>query len=670
MGALQSDLKFDLTTTGIKSGKTNSQIHSKIVIFGENTETQVAYLLDDVSSRSRTDNYNLKLKVHSTVEDELLGCPVIGLAQNRMDPVQNRSLFLWNLFRGIVNFKGSSESVHKVKSGGEILIHFILSSGKLSLTITNPEEKSITKEIDILPHMIPSVLVPYVGVMKSDGSMSSSFTTFSILDIVSKIENDISEHVAFKKCYGTIEVSPNQLKVWRKATQQGNGCALLPVKIFSGIHRWTFTVHTDIGASLCVGLARYPFKLLEEYIDDKMKHIYRHPGLMVYRSYKGLLYREGKELNYSLGSLSWIQGHTILLELVYNANEGKMEILKNGESLGVAFEGLTGPFQPVVCFYAAHEKNVELKRYMTTEPLDDVLVVMLPFSSLEKDGADQEVIKHIEDFCFDESSLYGKLEITSDKKAVFRTDSQSGDAFCFANIQCSNFGIYRFSFVIEVDKGASTCIGVTSATSTSQVMLADHLYNSKDLCLYRSFQGLIYIDGKEQPQKFEEFWISGTMVEMEINITCDESFVCFKINAKDQGVAFSRLQPPLTPVVAFYAGMEKRVTFLHFEFQNIRRTSSRLLSRGISSGLNNTDINLTHAPLPLLSPLASLSDAVEHSLYCVTCRSEVDVIALPCKHAFLCSKHLSIGLNAATPRCPHCDKKITQIWNVLLPRKL
>lgn len=646
----------------------------------------MAYLLDDIS-KTRGDSYSLKLKVEQRLgrktgeAKEMDALPMLGLALNRVEPgvIQRKSFALWSLSQGTVKLQGRSEGyyieqeVHKVKNGGEILVHFVLSSAKLSLTITNPREKSVTQEINILTD-IPNGLVPYAGVMITEGPTKS--VTFTILDVVSKDERDISQHVTFSTCYGTIEVSPNRLRVGRTSVQQGNGCAILPVKVYSGKHRWTFIIHSDFGASFCVGLARYPFKLLEEYIDDQLKHIYKHPGLAVYRSYRGLLYRDGREMNYSLDAMGWMQGHPIQLELVYDAFDGKLEILKNGKNLGVAFEGLSGAYQPILCFYAAYEKDVELKSYMTTEPLFDVLITMSPFSSLEADGGsatDQESIIHVEDFCFDESSLYGKLGLSEDKKAVFRTDSQSGNAYCFANIRCSQVGIYRFSFIVEVDQGASTCIGVTEATSKNQVKISGHLYNSKQLHLYRSFQGMIYIGGKEQPQKLEEFWMSGTLVEMEVNITGDESFVCFKINAADQGVGFPGLQPPLTPVVAFYAGMEKRVTFLHFEFQPITRIPSKLLSRGASSGLNNTATSLTHAPRPSLPPVVTLSDAVKHSIYCSKCdiepKSIVDIIPLPCKHAFLCSKHLSIGLNAATRRCTHCDQKITQIWNVFRPPK-
>ena len=36
--------------------------------------------------------------------------------------------------------------------------------------------------------------------------------------------------------------------------------------------------------------------------------------------------------------------------------------------------------------------------------------------------------------------------------------------------------------------------------------------------VYRSFQGILYLKGKEQIKKLEEFWISGTLVKMEIKI--------------------------------------------------------------------------------------------------------------------------------------------------------
>ena len=676
MGGIQSDLIFD--REGIESIKAGLSSYSRTVRVGDNKDHQVTFSLDEVSKTARG-GYSSMLKVewrHGKMISEDVGCPVTGLALNREDAVLNNSFCLWYLSKGTLKFQSNLKGqylIHEVctvQNGGEVSIHFVPSSKKLLVTVSNPGDEQVTQELDILT-TIPTKLVPYVGILNADGSMTPSSISFAILDICLEDEKDFSQHISFKKSYGVIEVSSSSLRVQRKSTQEGNGCAVLPIKMSSGKHRWTFAVHSDVGASMCVGVAHYPFKLQEAYIKDKAMRIFRHPRLMVYRSYRGLLYRDGKEMTSSLDPLQWMRGYPILLELVYDADQGKMEILKNGKKLGVAFEDLKGPLQPIVCFYAAHEKDVEFKNYRTTESLCDVLVSTSPFSSLVGvEDTDKETIFHIEDFCFDESTLHGKVELSSDKKAIFRTSAQSGTAFCFANIQCSQIGIYRFSFIIEIDQGASTCIGITSATSKDQIILTDPLYNCENFHLYRSFKGMVYNCGKEQHQRLEEFWTSGTLVEMEVNIAMDESVVSFKVNGTNQGVVFPSLQPPLTPVVGFYAEMEKRVTFLHFEFQQVQHISSGVLSQDASSSsFNDTATKLTHAPRPLLAPVVSLSDVDQHNLTCEKCENEVDTIALPCKHALLCSKHLSISLNAAPRRCSSCSMRITQIWNILRPHK-
>ena len=679
MGTISSTPILDVSTIiNAKTGKAGAQRFSKVADFGENTKNQVSYVQDNISY-VREETYSIKLKVEEVKSrreevksrrKELESMAVIGLALNRVsaDHIESSSFCLWNLSKGnIILAEGSCISVEKVKVCGEILIHFIPGSAKVSLTISNPKEKAITREINILSK-IPVRLVPYVGVI-SDGQLSNRII-FTILDIVVKNENNITEHVSFTKCYGTIEVSSDGLIIGRKQHQQGNGCALLPIKITGGRHRWTLMIHSDYGASVCVGLARYPFKLLDEYMLDQLKHIYKHPGLVLYRTYRGYLYKDGREMSYSLEALNWSQEHQQSVRLEFVFEDGKLEIIKNGRNMGTAFEGLFGSYQPIVCFYAAYSKKVELKSYFTTESLFDVLIMTTPLSSLEIDGAtasrkERSHIIQYEKFCFDESAMYGKAALSEDKKTIFRLNTQSGNAFCFVNIRCSQIGIYRFSFVVEIDQGASTCIGVTNVTNKNQIKIPGHLYHSKELFLYRSFQGMVYLGGSEQSQRFDEFWMSGTLVEMEVTIRRDESFVQFKINGSDQGVVLPGLQQPLTPVITFYSGMEKRVTFLHFEFQSIPEPPLSLLSRDSSSSLiNDTATSMTHGHRPQLPPIVRLTDAVMYSTKCKRCDNAVDVIPLPCRHAFLCSHHISIGLNAATRRCIHCDNKITQLWNV------
>ena len=679
MGTLNSkSAAFDLYSTD-KSGSSRrgKRSYCKEVTFTEAAKAQVFYLSSDIEWSAK-ESYSIKLKLEQIAHrrtKELETDVVVGLTLKRVDSSHFKSSSCycsWNITQGIVNLpEGSLITLDKVKKEGEILIHFIPGASKISLTITNPKDKATRREINILG-TLPPRLCPCVGVLAEGGKLSKPVTV-SIVDIVASNENDIFSHVSFTKCFGTVDVNVDKRTITRQQHHQGNVCALLPVKMSGGRHRWTIIIHSDYGASTCVGVARYPFKLVDEFARDHSKHVYKHQGLAVYRSFKGLLYKDGREMSYSLEPLDWNKEKqlSVQLELIYE--DGKLEILRNGSNMGTAFEGLTGYYQPVVCFYAAYSKKVELKSYFTTESLFDVLLMNATTSSVETDGVHKREgpqIFQIEDTCFDKTNLFGKVHLTEDKKTIYRLDSQSGNAFCFVNLRCSQTGIYRLSFIIEVDQGASTCIGVTNADSKSEVRIPGYLYHSRELYLYRSFQGMVYLCGSEQTQRFEEFWMSGTLVEMEITVKGVDSYVQFKINGAEQGKVLPGLKTPLTPVVAFYSGMEKRVTFLHFEFQAIQEPllPTVLLSRdsvATSYVLNDTSTTMTLAPRPLLPPIVTLSDAVEHSTKCKMCDNAVNVIALPCKHAFQCSQHISIGLNTSIPRCAHCGDKITQLWNII-----
>ncbi len=662
MGAIGSTPMYD------HSGRTteNDKKKAKFV------ESRRVYLLENISW-TRKESYSIKLKIEPEPRrrNQFLDISiVIGLAFNREQSGGLQNVFsFWNITQGKVHLpEGSIISVEKVKIDGEVVIHFIPGAAKVTLTITNPKEKAIRREVNILSK-IPTTLHPFVGLLEENLTPP---VTVSILDVVATNENDITSQVSFTKTFGIVQVvNSDKTIIEREQHQQGNGCALLPIKITKGEHhRWILLVHSDYGASVCVGLARYPFKMLDEYNLDQLKHIYKHPGLAVYRSYRGYLYKDGKEMSYSLEPLNWSQEHqhSIQLELIFDGD--RLEILKNGRNMGTAFEGLTGSYQPIVAFYAAYSKRVELKNYYTAASLCDVLVLTSPLSSLETDGAaptskERARIIHYDEFCFDSATLFGKVSLTEDKKTIFRSSSQSGNAFCFCNIKCSQNGLYRFSFVIEVDQGASTCVGVTNATNKNQVHIPGHLYHSKELYLYRSFQGMVYLGGNEQSRRFEEFWMSGSLVEMEVQVKNEDSQVQFKVNGSEQGTVLPGLKTPLSPAVAFYSGMEKRVTFLHFEFQTVSEPHKSVISRdSASSGINDTSSTMTHAPRPPLSAIANLSDAAESSPCCKQCSNSVDIIPLPCKHAFLCSQHLSLALNAPTRRCAHCGSKITQLWNI------
>ena len=679
MGSVLSRTEFH-DDSSKRSTKAQLKERNKQVYFGENTVNQVACLLGPLSREKSHETYHLNLKLECSFMSE----PVVGLAVrefNATNPVAikgNPNFYLWYITKGKVEFRGKVEelgsSIPTAKSGDELLISFVMATNRVTLAVSNCERQS-SHEIT-LPNL-PNKLYPFVGEVDGGGSP----TSFLIIESSTTEHNnnaliDMTYKIMFTITYGVINAEHNLKRVTRKSAQQGNGCALLPIKMSTGIHHWSFIVRCDFGASLCLGLARYPFKLSEEYIKDHLKHIYRHPGLILYRSYRGLLYRDGKQQDQSLDALGWQHGSSVVMEFIFDASKGTLEVIRNGRSMGTAFENLNGIFQPVVCYYAAYEKEVEFKQYLTSESSLDF--VTSPPSSLESNTtSSSSSAVNADTICFDDYHIRGKIQLTADKKTVYRDKVQSGNSFCFLNIRCEKLGQYRFSFVVEHDQGASTCLGVTQATTPAKVKLNDvgNVYTSESLYLYRSFQGMLYVQGREQSSKLEEFWMSGSLVEMEVNVASNESSVRFKVNAMDQGIAFSGLQPPLTPLVAFYAGMEKRVTILHYEFvpvtqviSPVEKSLQQLQLKTNELGPNDIQTTLTHASKPLLPILASSADAAAYYPSCMSCQNQNDIIALPCKHSTVCSKHLSVGLNAPTRRCMVCDQKIAQTWNILLTK--
>lgn len=673
MGISQSKPQFSLKKT---SGAT---LHhsNKLIIFGENTVNQVAFLLSPVHVTPSSEVVLLKFKVTygSTRSNPVVGFTFkeVSLSQG-LSIEKNKYLCVWYLSRGMVEIEGMLRGFQlpAVESGAEVSIGFT-DSGKIGTTIVNPGGRPLKEEI-LLSNQPTAQIFPFVG----DVNTSHSKTEFQLLEDSSLM--DMTNKVLFTNSYGVVNIGRDMKSVTRTSTQQGNGCALLPVKISKGIHRWGYEIKCDFGASLCFGIAKYPFMLLENYIKDHLKHVYHHPGLLVYRTYKGLLYRDGKQLSKALGALGWQHNTTVLLEFIFDAQRGTLEVLRNGRSLGIAFEDLSGVFQPVVCFYAAYEKDVHLKHYFTTEPELDIIVQRSPLSSFE---AAKPVEKEIdsETIAFEKSLLHGSVNITANSKSLYREKSQSGNAYCFLNAPCFKQGTYRYSFVIEYDQGASTCLGVTQASKPSEVKLTEigNVYLSPSLYLYRSFQGMIYIKGKEQSTRLEEFWVSGSLVEMEVKVTSSGCSVGFKVNSTDQGTVFTGLQPPLNAVVAFYAGMEKRVTILHYDYSPPQLTEvkpeltsppSETSSLTSESGLNDVTSTLTEAAAPVLPILCSSSDADIFYPNCLRCEASNDTICLPCKHSTVCSKDLILGINAPTRRCMHCDSKITDVWNIIVTRNL
>ena len=673
MGSAQARFEFVPGTRPTGSSASRELLDNKIVIFGENTKNQVGLLLNPLLM-NRQEASHLKLKV---IYDVGSGSPVIGLSEKRIDSdtidiENNGSLLVWYAAKGIVEYRGEQQQLQEplptLETNADVTLHYVPTDGKITISIANPGKEPLSEEITT-PDFQCNKLMPFVGAVATGNSKME----FHILENSSVVHannslNDMTHRVMFTTSYGVVDITRDCKSVKRTSKHQGNGCALLPVKLTSGIHQWGFMVKCDFGASLCLGLARYPFMLSEEYIKDHVKHIYRHPGLLVYRSYRGLLYRDGKQLAESLGPVGWQHGRPVLIEFIFDSTRGTLDVLRNGIPLGTAFRGLTGIFQPVIGFYAAYEKDVQLKHYYTTETSLEMTVLL----SSSVNNPSPAAAKLSDEVAFDESLIYGSINISPDKKSLFRDKLQSGNSFSLLNTSCNDPGVYRFSFIIEHDQGASTCIGVTQASTPSNVKINEigNVYNSTSICVYRSFQGMLYEMGKEKSKKMEEFWMSGTLVVMEVSITSPGCSVSFKVNAAEQGVAFTDLQPPLTPVIAFYSGMEKRITILHYEYVPSSIPVHTPTPRGAlesASGLNDIDGAGTSGTPSRLPIVCSASDAAIFYPVCLKCDSKNNVISLPCKHSTVCAKDLKLGVNAPTRHCVVCDEKIIQVWNILVP---
>ena len=529
---------------------------SQVAVFPPCSQNKIASFSRQLSRATRARCFSLQLRVYFETDCT----PVLGFALtlgncDNLVLSGNTNFSLWDLKNGCLIPHGGGGTVQylpKCVDGSVIKCTLNMGSGAVMFTVCNPGMETETKEVTLAS--MPAEVWPFVGVVRSDSSQVS----FHIMNYDQGTESlhDISAQVCFdtQNVCGVMKVSPHGKVVSRDSAEQGNGCAFVNRVISSGLHRWSMKITCDFGASLCLGVARHPFSLSDEYLRDSMKHVFRHPGLWVWRSYRGLLYVDGQQQEHSLEPLGWQHNSTVTVELVLNMTERTLEIIRNGKSLGKAFRDLPGTVQPVVAFYAAYEKRVELLQYFTSENL--------PTSERLLTRSVSESIQLPMKVAFDPSTKVGGVEISSDLMTLHRDKSHSGNSYCLLNVNCTA-GQYNMSFVVESDQGASTCIGLAREGLIPPKQ--GNIYLSPNLYLYRSFQGMLYMEGKELAQKYEEFWIGGTLVGLTVDIKGGEAVVRYAVNGKEQGVAFSGIRAPLRPIVCFYAGMEKRVTLIHFE---------------------------------------------------------------------------------------------------------
>ena len=608
---------------------------------------KVIYLNKKLSTATRVRYFSLTFRVkfgHGSV-------PVIGFGL-RLEKYENiiletnPNLYLWDITDGSMIIKGirdATKKLPKCKDGCIVQCSIDMGSGRIDFAVKNPKEVQKTESVTVIG--IPDEVWPLVGVLTT-GNSSVSFDLQSF-DQRREELYDLTMKTMFTDPCGVLELSADCKTVFRESTQEGNSCVLVNRVMQSGIHHWTLQVDCDFGASLCLGLTKVPFHFSDRLLSDPLHHIYRHQNLIVWRSYRGLLYVSGKQQELSIEPLGWQNNSSVTVEFHLDfSNGGTLEIVRKGKSLGVVFRGISGPVQPIVAFYAAYEKKVTLLDYRTSEHSAETSTV-----DVAKDGMHMTVESKPS---FDPSSKYGAALISDDRMSLQRSKDQSGNAYCLLNQTCAS-GEYRWSFIIESDQGASTCLGVAK----EPIELADisNLYTCTSMYLFRSFQGMLYREGRELSKRFEEYWQSNSLVELILDFDGKEGVLQCVVNGRDQGIAFANIRPPVKPIVGFYSGMEKRITLIHYEHKE-----KTLPVQELKTMFNDLSIK-TAATGTEVSMIAKKSHANQYYEHCMVCGAfDMNVISLPCKHAVFCPEHISVD---GTQTCLICDQPITGAWNIL-----
>ena len=464
---------------------------------------------------------------------------------------------------------------------------------------------------------------------------------------------DITAQAGFLDVANHAGVTISREKIHRDSQASGNYCALLSPVIRSGIHRWKLNVQSDLGSSICIGVARHGFQLDDAYKNDPLRHIYHHRGLHLWRSYKGELHQNGNKLARKLEPFGWQENTVVVVECEVNVANRTLEIFKNDCSLGVAFGELEFPLQACVCLYASYKKVITFEQYLCSEP-DTALPSDIPQAT----ACSIDYSEHVH---FAPDRGWGTYLRTNKDKTLERSRDTSGNVLCGLSYEMIAPGIYDFSVIVENDLGASTCVGVAkpAALNSSSKPASGNVYVCKSTYLYRTFQGMLYADGQViEGIKLDEAFVGNSLIAVRVVIdpNSHKAKMTFTINGKKQPECseFNKLSAPLVPVVGFYAGMVKKLTLIHFSF-----------TPALVSASNNLDTEAPNA-IPGLYPSVFIRrneltpDTI--ALNCIDCGGPVNTIALPCKHSLYCAQHLIMD---GTTTCIICGAKITGSWNLL-----
>ena len=586
------------------------------------------------------------------------GNPFIGLVTTKKSPndiciPNDLDLIMWSLKDRTIYWGG--KEYHKT--------HIVCSSDSIIAINWNTERREVKLWVKAASGEVQTENIPVKGLDSDKLWPVFGATTvgnfepvqFELLKSVGESSDlhDVTRSTRFTSAGGQISVSGDGRQLHRSNKDKGNGVALISRVLTRGKHRWKLLVVRDFGASIGIGLATSDFKLSEKYLQDSQRHIYHHRGLYLWRSYRGHLYSHGRQLPLSLEPLGCHRGQPVEVEFFLDLGEGTLEVFKNGKSLGVAFRDIQGPVQPAIAFYAGYQKEVHLIDFWSSDEGTSVDVVEPDRATVEPDRV---ILKaHIGKMVFDPKSVRGKLLLSEDGLTITREREHLGNALCLLDVSLTS-GVHRWSFVVQNDQGASICIGVAREPIT--LPETGNLYLSPELYVLRSFQGILYAGGREVKKGLSEFWLGGSLVEVSVEVLPRKgAFVRFSVNGEDQGIAFSGIAPPIRPVVGFYAGMQKKITLIHYEHSYPDLSTSSKPDVNIADTEKTNYSSKVH-PMPLFLNPSKIS---MYYTNCMVCGSQVDTVALPCKHAYMCAEHLEVGQH-----CLICDETVIDTWNILL----
>lgn len=580
----------------------------------------------------------LYVRVKINYDEESM--PIIGFGMtsklSTTKPLLFRNFYLFDIVRRrfLVNGEGAPEvTLPPHHSGDTVEFQLDLAHKQLLYNVCGSNSEPLLFQLEGNIATVEE-LAPVVGVTKTNLNNVS----FDVLGVA-------TQHMPFEvpaKFVSSIANSPVLISEDGKTVTRENiacnSCILVDKVIHSGKHYWTFDVIKDVGSSMCFGIAKHPVNIHPKFSNSNI-HIYFHEHFKVWRSYGGHLYSQGSQQLHNLAELDWREGKNIEIQFILDMSAGTLEVLRDGELLGVAFDDVQPPVQPVVLFYSACEKKVQLVNFKSVMPPLTPIPVRIP--SVEEEG------HHA---CFDSMTLHGHLTLSPDGLTLLRSPRQEGNAYCLLDQVCSKSsnGLYRWSFEVNIDKGASTCLGIT--TVPVNLPVDGEIFLSNTMYLYRSYGGTLYRQGMELQKHFAPFSDPQTLVELVLDM--NNNVLQYFVNGENQGIAFVVRPCSYRPVVAFYAGMEKSITLKKFEhFPS---------NKSLLASCNNLNKLGSQKSENLLSILGKVDSSSGQSDVCLTCGvKDQNIALLPCKHIIYCADHVYVG-----EQCIACGQTITGYWNV------